>query len=154
MSAVRRRVAMRAVRQWALELEQLQAGNSKHPLHQIRELHLVEAGNGRSSDRITARGTATRAPSRSREPRYFPTGQCGRIMLEVANVDMRYWQVLMAWGLGWSFDDQAKARKVSKATIAKWFEGGLAIVQFCLVAGMFLKPPDSPTAKQQTAARG
>ena len=135
--------AMRSVRAWAQAVERSSGVQGKHPLQQIRELGAGSLTRTRSpGGAVNARGSATRPSPSSRAPRFTPADEISRIMLELAWVDGRYWQTLLAWGLGWSLEDQARERKVSKATVAKWFEAGLAVVQFCQRTGLFHQRDD------------
>ena len=155
----RRGVAKRAVQIWAIELEEAMAGKSRHPLHQVRELHLANMPNHSPpakrpvtlktasggeithwTESLTARGVATRSAGGSRPLVNITTrsaGEIHKIMRHLELVDHQYWQTLLAWGLGFTLENQAKTCKVSKATIQRRFEGGLAIVQSCLLGRFF-----------------
>lgn len=131
-----RTLAIRDVQRWAVELEALMAGHSKHPLHRIRELHLAKMADHRTtapgSTRLTARGSASRNSPGTVELRArlgsAAAEETHRIMRHVHTIDPKYWRVLLSYGLGFSYADQAKAFKKSKSTIEKWFEGGIAVV--------------------------
>lgn len=133
--------AMAAVQAWALEIEAMQAGAQKHLLDQVRELHLGAGGTGGRSGKLTARATATRRSARANPPRVPRGGELAEIMRAVQFLDeisgTRYYSTLSAWGLGASIQYQADVLEVSKPTVSRWFEGGLAIVMHCLASNQY-----------------
>lgn len=134
MSRDSREAAKLAVRQWAAELEAMQAGNSKHPLHRVRELHLgAAAATVSGTGKVTARAVASRSSPGSMAPVVRMPGAAASethwIMREVHNIDPDCYRVLLAWGLGFSIADQARAANRSKSKLEKVFEGGLYLVR-------------------------
>ena len=121
------------VKRWANIRTDL-AVSSTHPLMEIQQLHQEEGGTlgGPSGTRPSPGSTI---PVRELSERDVEALQ---IMRHVELVSPSYYNVLAAWANGGSLDDMARDLKTSKPTIYRAYEGGLAVVQSCLLLEAFV----------------